>query len=112
MLIFSSGTTTYRTDCTGGGGGGGHGGGNLDRRYCDPINIKNIGIPISSGNITVSNPKDIITNALPTLGDLQTTIISRQMDLALSQWTGPTDDILQVVSMPVFLIVQVSKLDS
>ncbi len=104
LLIYSTGTTEDKTTCTASGSGGGDQK-NLDRRACDSIDIKNVGIPISSGNITVSNPKDIITNAVPTLGDLQTTIISRQMDLALSQWTGPTDDILQV-GIPAFLIVQ------
>lgn len=28
------------------------------------------------------------------------------MDLVTYQWSGPTDDLLQVISMPVFLIVQ------
>jgi glucan 1,3-beta-glucosidase len=54
----------------------------------------------------VTNPKDIITNALPTIGTLQNTIIARQMDLSTSKWYGASDDILQTISMPVFLIVQ------
>lgn len=49
-----------------------------------------------------------MTSALPTLGTLQATILARQMDLIMGQWSGPTDDIIQVASMPVFLLVQVS----
>lgn len=59
-----------------------------------------------SGDVTVSNPKDVVTAALPSIGNLQTTILARQMDLMMGQWTGPTDDLLQVISMPVFLMVQ------
>ena len=53
-----------------------------DKRACVNIDIVDIGIPLLSENITVSNPKDIITNALPNLSSLQTTILSRQMNLA------------------------------
>jgi glucan 1,3-beta-glucosidase len=54
----------------------------------------------------VINTKDIITNALPTIGTLQNTIVARQMNLSISKWYGASDDILQTISMPVFLIVQ------
>ncbi|KAK6075617.1 LysM domain-containing protein [Seiridium cupressi] len=100
-------TSSIKEDCVGGGAGAGGGGNpNLDRRDCEKIDIEYVGVPVSSGDITVTNPKDVITAALPTLGDLQVTILGRQMDLMLGLWSGPTDDILQVVSMPVFLIVQ------
>lgn len=54
----------------------------------------------------VPNPKDVITKALPNLQSLQNTIFFRMSDLATGSWYGPTDDILQVVSMPVFMIQQ------
>ncbi|KAI1295256.1 exo-1,3-beta-D-glucanase [Xylaria venustula] len=78
---------------------------NLDKR-CDELDYSYVNYPVMSNNVTVTNPKDVITAALPSLGNLQTTITARQQDLILGQWTGPTDDLLQVVSMPVFLIVQ------
>ncbi|KAK6223391.1 hypothetical protein LQW54_000509 [Pestalotiopsis sp. IQ-011] len=90
--------------CSGGVGGGGSGK-NLDKR-CDEINIYYYNYPQVSGDVTVSNPKDVVTAALPSIGNLQTTILARQMDLMMGQWTGPTDDLLQVISMPVFLMVQ------
>ncbi|SPQ22989.1 a8ef266c-8802-41e8-87ee-6caa1a908fce [Thermothielavioides terrestris] len=49
---------------------------------------------------------DIITQALPKIGGLQTTIAARLTDLAYGAWYGPTDDVLQVISMPVFMIQQ------
>ena len=66
-----------------------------DRGY-EPINITNVGIPSDSGNVTVSNPKDIITNALPTINTLQATIIARQLELITGAWYGPSDDLVQV----------------
>ncbi|KAI9742739.1 MAG: hypothetical protein M1818_003468 [Claussenomyces sp. TS43310] len=95
------GNKTYNPPCSVGGDDGGN---NLDKRDC--VDEISVGIPLPSNNITVSNPKDIINNALPTIGALQTTILCRQMDLATASWYGPTDDILQVISMPVFMIVQ------
>jgi glucan 1,3-beta-glucosidase len=78
----------------------------LDKR-CDNIDIYYYNYPqIITGNINVTNPKDVVTAALPSVANLQSTILARQMDLMMGQWTGPTDDLLQVISMPVFLLVQ------
>ncbi|KAK2616718.1 hypothetical protein QQS21_000330 [Conoideocrella luteorostrata] len=72
----------------------------------EPTDIELINFPKASENMQVSNPKDIITKALPKVNSLQTTISARKMDLASSMWSGTTDDILQVISMPVFMIQQ------
>lgn len=64
-------------------------------------------MPQSSGNITVTNPKDIISNSLPTIASLQLQIIGYQFDALSGQWAGSIDDIVQVASMPVLLITQV-----
>ncbi|KUJ15980.1 pectin lyase-like protein [Mollisia scopiformis] len=89
--------TTVKTvvDCSAGSG-----------RACAPINIAQVGFPTDSGNVTVSNPKDVISDALPTVANLSVTIIARQLELVTGAWYGPTDDLVQVISMPVFLIVQ------
>ncbi|EON98175.1 hypothetical protein UCRPA7_6324 [Phaeoacremonium minimum UCRPA7] len=92
-------------DACGGNVGGGGPGSNLDRR-CDGIDIYFYNYPKVSGNVTVSNPKDIVTAALPSVATLQNTIMARQLDLLFGQWTGPTDDLIQVISMPVLLMVQ------
>jgi glucan 1,3-beta-glucosidase len=100
---FTDAKDRFTNDCDG--GDLPHG----SRPRCIYINILRSGYPMSSGNITVANPKDIINNALPTIAKLQVTIVSRQLDLVTSSWWGPTDDILQVVSMPVMMIVQAVK---
>jgi hypothetical protein len=61
---------------------------------------------VAASDFDVANPKDIITQALPKIGGLQTTIAARLTDLAYGAWYGPTDDVLQVISMPVFMIQQ------
>ncbi|KAK8044972.1 exo-1-3-beta-D-glucanase [Apiospora rasikravindrae] len=76
------------------------------RAACAVSTIAWHGLPETSGNIEVGNPKDVIKNALPNIEDLRATILGRELDLALGLWTGPTDDILQVHSVPVFNIVQ------
>ena len=71
-----------------------------DKRYV------NIPVSVPSSEITIPNPKDLVTSALPTIGTLQNTILARQMDLNLGQWNGSSDDLLQVLSMPVFMLNQ------
>jgi glucan 1,3-beta-glucosidase len=66
----------------------------------------NIPQAVSADNINVPNPKTVITNALPTIGTLKNTLLVRQLDVNLGQWTGPSDDLLQTMSMPVFMIQQ------
>ncbi|KAI9645912.1 hypothetical protein NHQ30_005349 [Ciborinia camelliae] len=67
---------------------------------------RNVPIAVASSDITIPNPKDVITSALPTIGTLKNTILAREMDINLGQWNGSTDDVLQVLSMPVFMISQ------
>lgn len=67
---------------------------------------KSLGVPLPSNNITVPNPKDTITNALPKIANLTNLIYSTQIDLNLGCWNGPADDVIQVISMPVFMILQ------
>lgn len=78
----------------------------VNPKTCVRTDIKIVNIPKASDSITVPNSKDIITKALPNIGALQNTILSREMDVATHSWFGPTDDLLQVISMPVFMIQQ------
>ncbi len=84
-------TTGYHRDDCGDG---------TDYRY------HNIPQAVSAGNINVPNPKTVITNALPTIGTLKNTLLARQQDFNLGHWTGPSDDLLQTYSMPIFMIQQ------
>ena len=76
-------------DCT---SSGGH---RRDRR-CLPVDISNVEFPTDSGNVTVGNPKDIITNALPAVGNLSATILAQQLELVTGEWYSLTDDLIQV----------------
>ncbi|UKZ56764.1 hypothetical protein TrVGV298_010605 [Trichoderma virens] len=65
-----------------------------------------INIPTAASDIEIPNPKDVITKALPTIGTLQNGILARKMDLNVGLWNGSSDDLLQVYSMPVFMLSQ------
>jgi glucan 1,3-beta-glucosidase len=97
-------------------------------KFCARTDYEKVNIPQASGNITVPNPKDVITNALPNIGNLKTSLLSRQVDskslhiiiiahanptnqppasiVSLGTWDGPIDDVIQVLSVPVFMINQ------
>ncbi|OBT89627.1 hypothetical protein VE02_01780 [Pseudogymnoascus sp. 03VT05] len=64
------------------------------------------GIPVPSSNITVPNPKDIFTNSQPMIANLTNVILSTEIDLNLGTWNGPLDDVIQVLSSPVFMLMQ------
>jgi glucan 1,3-beta-glucosidase len=46
----------------------------------------------------------VVTAALPNINTLSNTLLARQMDVNLGNWNGPSDDLLQTMSMPVFMI--------
>ncbi|KFY09864.1 hypothetical protein V492_05320 [Pseudogymnoascus sp. VKM F-4246] len=76
------------------------------RGPCFETQLKNVGIPKTASDFEPSNPKDIIAQALPNIGDIQDTILARQMDIASNAWNNGTGDVLEVLSIPVFMISQ------
>lgn len=80
---------------------------------CAQTDVTNIGIPQAAPDFTPPNPKDIITQALPQITDLQEEIIARQIDISSPNWGNNTDDVVDSISMPVFMISQaVQSMDS
>lgn len=73
---------------------------------CAETDVTNVGIPKAAPSITPVNPKDVIKLALPTIATMQDTILARQMDIASNTWNNGTDDVVEVLSMPVFMISQ------
>ena len=71
-----------------------------DKRY------HNIPLTVPSSDITIPNPQLVIQKALPNIQTLQNTLLARQLDVNLGTWNGSNDDLLQVLSMPVFMINQ------
>ncbi|MCJ1307285.1 hypothetical protein MMC25_000931 [Agyrium rufum] len=73
---------------------------------CTRIDQRGERYPLVDPNLPVPNPKDIISKVMANTTDLQTTITATQIDLILGQWGGTTNEVVQVVSMPVFMIIQ------
>jgi len=66
----------------------------------------NIPQSIASSDINIPNPKDIVTSALPSIANLQDTILATVLDINTGQWNGSYDDLIQVLSMLVLMINQ------
>ncbi|KAJ6032219.1 glycoside hydrolase [Penicillium herquei] len=63
--------------------------------------------PIQNASMTVPNPKDIVTKALPDIPTLLTEMQATLLDLMLSQWqNGSFTDPASAYSMPVFMLMQ------
>ncbi|OBT87691.1 hypothetical protein VE02_04092 [Pseudogymnoascus sp. 03VT05] len=64
------------------------------------------GFPQGSGNVNPTNPKDIVTAALPNMTMMQSTIDSTWMNQILGQWQGSGTDPAQVLAMPIAMVQQ------
>lgn len=75
---------------------------------CLPLHRTYTGFPIKGpdSDIVVSNPKDIMTQALPNMQNLTSTMYAAKIELALGSWLGTADDVVQSVSMAVFMLSQ------
>lgn len=66
----------------------------------------NIPEAVKSNQIDVTNPKDIITAAMPSIGTLQNNLLARELDINFGAWGGGMQDLLDTFSMPVFMLQQ------
>ncbi|KAJ0340197.1 hypothetical protein COL922a_003629 [Colletotrichum nupharicola] len=64
------------------------------------------GRPLPADSITVANPKDIISQALPGFTNLRSTLASMFFKMKLGIWGGVNDEVISVLSMPVSLAQQ------
>ncbi|KAE9573163.1 Glucan 1,3-beta-glucosidase [Colletotrichum fructicola] len=64
------------------------------------------GRPLPADSITVANPKDIISQALPGFTNLRSTLASMFFQMKLGIWDGVNDEVISVLSMPVSLAQQ------
>lgn len=74
--------------------------------YSSAIDQGREGYPLPASNFTVPNPKDTISNAMPQITNLTRVIYSTQIELNLGSWYGLLDDVVQVLSTPVFMVMQ------
>ncbi|GKZ69379.1 hypothetical protein AnigIFM50267_004574 [Aspergillus niger] len=75
---------------------------------CAAVDRTYIGFPVKAADsaITVTNPKDIMTQALPNIQNLTDTITTAKIEIALGSWMDTDDDIVQSLSLAVFLLSQ------
>lgn len=73
---------------------------------CAQTDITYVGNPRPAKSYTPANPKQIITQALPQISGIQDSITARQLDIVSGTWNNGTDDVVEVLSMPVFMISQ------
>lgn len=57
--------------------------------------------PVSADNIVVPNPRNLIRDGLPGFETLQDTLEDIYDDLVYSRWDGPTEEISEVMVVPV-----------
>ncbi|CAG8920185.1 unnamed protein product [Penicillium salamii] len=80
----------------------------MDKTGCDMVHRTYTGFPVEAdkSTIKVANPKDIMSKALPNIQNLKASISVAQIQLALGSWVGPTDDVVQSISLAVFMLSQ------
>ncbi|RYP67823.1 hypothetical protein DL769_005685 [Monosporascus sp. CRB-8-3] len=59
--------------------------------------------------IKVPNTKDIAKEGIGSIDELKQTILSVRLEIMLGTWTGAVDDVVQVMSVPVFLLAEAVK---
>jgi GH18 family chitinase len=73
---------------------------------CLDFKMEITGYPKIKADFEIPNPKDIMTDALPNLESLKLQIAERWLDLAMGIWDSDGDDVVEVLSVPVFLLKQ------
>ncbi|EEP76245.1 conserved hypothetical protein [Uncinocarpus reesii 1704] len=73
---------------------------------CLPTTLEIMGGPRLMRDWEPPNPKDIIVGAFKNLPTLQTELIIGALQIGTDHWEGDEQDIVQVLSMPVFMMVQ------
>lgn len=64
------------------------------------------GLPRKNDKIDVANPKDVVTDGLGNLDDVKMTLRATKLEVMLGAWTGSIDDVVQVMSVPVFMLAE------
>ena len=78
----------------------------VDFGPCADNDVTYIGLPKAAPSFTPANPKSVITAALPQIASMQDNILAREIDIASNVWGNDTDDVVQTIAMPVFIISQ------
>ncbi|PYH90291.1 hypothetical protein BO71DRAFT_487248 [Aspergillus ellipticus CBS 707.79] len=74
---------------------------------CLSLDATSIGVPLKADDVVITDPRDIIADALPNLENLKEGILAAQIDMMLlGSWPGYSDDIIQTYSLAVTLLMQ------
>ncbi|KAL4879465.1 hypothetical protein BJY04DRAFT_220061 [Aspergillus karnatakaensis] len=75
-------------------------------RPCHPYEVDITNCPLVRKDFEPPNPKDIVETALDDVAELESELISTSLEMAIGSWEGDDDDVIQVLSMPIFMIIQ------
>lgn len=64
------------------------------------------GYPTKRAGIVMPNPKDVITGTIGNLEDLSRSLLAIKLEVMLGLYSGSIEDVVQVMSVPVFLLLQ------
>ena len=73
---------------------------------CEPVVQSLMNYPQAADDFDVTNPKDVITTALPGIQGMQLQMTATQIEMKLGLWSGSYEDVVQVYSVPVFMLAQ------
>ncbi|KAF2153724.1 glycoside hydrolase family 55 protein [Myriangium duriaei CBS 260.36] len=73
---------------------------------CKPYTMDTYGWPIPVDNFQVDNPKDKVQQMIPNVTSIANLLFATQLDLALGFFSGNPNDMVQVLSVPVFMFIQ------
>ena len=64
------------------------------------------GYPLVVDDPKIPNPKDIVEQSLSNMNALRDQLVNTRQELIDGTWMGPVDDTIEVLSMPVFMLIQ------
>lgn len=62
------------------------------------------GWPAKNDDIEVANPKEIITQSMGSIPELQLKLMTTKWEILSATWGGDVDDVVQVFSVPIFML--------
>ncbi|KAK1847219.1 alpha-glucanase [Colletotrichum chrysophilum] len=71
--------------------------------HCREAQLYKKGLPVSSNNVKVSNPKDVIEAALPSISDLSMRVLNMYIMAGLG-YADDTGDVVTAIAMPVLML--------
>ncbi len=64
------------------------------------------GWPQKKDHIDVANPEDVVTKTMGNLDEFRDKLWATTWEMLLGAWEGPVDGVLQVVSVPIFMLAE------